>query len=699
MIKPETVQRIKEAARVEDVVGEFVRLKKRGGNLIGLCPFHDEKTPSFNVNIARNIYKCFGCGKAGDPIKFLEEHEHLSFVEALRWLAERYQIEIEEEARTPEQEAAQDHREALQIANRWAAEYFAQQLREGEEGRAVGLAYCKERGLLDKTIDTFGLGWCPDGGEAFLKAATDAGYRPEFLVELGLVKERDERRYDFYRGRLMFPIHNLSGKVIGFGGRTLKSGPRIPKYINSPESILYNKRQVLYGIHQAKRSIIREERCFMVEGYTDVLSLHQAGIENVVASSGTALTPDQVRLVKRYTPNLTILYDGDAAGLNAAMRGTEIVLAEGMNVRIVRLPDGEDPDSLVQSRGAEGMLEFLDAQASDFVLFKTRQLLQGVKDDPMRKAAAVQDVVSTIALVGDPIARAFYVKETARLMELSEQLLLTETNKALQQRMRKNREREARERGSTPPPPDAEHLPPRVAGGQVGGQSLPDGVEAPPPGTVDLDPNRSARQAVSDPMQPRELDLIRLLFESEGYTVDEQPAIPFILEQVADVDLEHPLYRKILQAYRQALSIGEVLTNVFFLQHEDPDIKTLAIDILHKPYELSPNWAKKHDIAITDKRFLVRRDVEKVVAYLKVRKIDGLIKEVAAQMQALHRKTIYSSKEEVEAAEKEAAARGEEAPKTEDQLEAERLLGLYQRLKKAKQDLAEAAAHTLVDRR
>lgn len=738
MIKPETVQQIKEAARVEDVVGEFVRLKKRGTNLIGLCPFHDEKTPSFNVNVARNIYKCFGCGKAGDSISFLQEHEHLNFVESLRWLANRYQIEIEEEARSPEQEAAQDHREALQIANRWAAEWFAKQLHEGEEGRAVGMAYVKERGMLGKTIEAFGLGWCPDGGEAFLKAATDAGYQTEYFVELGLVKERDGRRYDFYRGRLMFPIHNLAGKVIGFGGRTLKSGPRIPKYINSPESVLYNKRQVLYGIFQAKRAIIKEERCFMVEGYTDVLSLHQAGIENVVASSGTALTPDQVRLVKRYTPNLTILYDGDTAGLNAAMRGTEIVLAEGMNVRIVRLPDGEDPDSLVQARGADGMLEYLDQSATDFVLFKTQRLLEGVQNDPMRKAAAVQDVVSTIALVGDPIARAFYVKETARLMELSEQLLLTETNKALQLRMRKDRERqerEARQRASgnrfqspsgpapgsdgTPPsglrpsdgppppppppgfeslPPDYEPLPDHVAGGHIAGQPLPHGVDAPPPGVVDHDPNKAARASANNPMHTRELDLIRLLFESEGHLVDEQPAIPFILEQVADVDLEHPLYRSILQAYRQAMSIGEVLTNAFFLQHEDGAVKSLAIDILHKPYALSPNWAKKHDIAITDKRFLVRRDVEKVVAYLKVRKIDGLIKEVAAQMQALHLKTSYPTKEEVEAAEKAAAARGEALPKTPDQMEAERLLALYQRLKKAKQDLAEAAAHTLVDR-
>jgi DNA primase len=699
VIKPETVQQIKEAARVEDVVGEFVRLKKRGTNLIGLCPFHDEKTPSFNVNVARNIYKCFGCGKAGDPISFLQEHEHLSFVESLRWLAKRYQIEIEEEARTPEQEAAQDHREALQIANRWAADWFAQQLRESEEGRAVGMAYCKERGMLQKTIETFGLGWCPEGGEAFLKAATEAGYKPEFLVELGLVKEREGRRYDFYRGRLMFPIHNLSGKVIGFGGRTLKSGPRIPKYVNSPESVLYNKRQVLYGLHQAKRAIIKEERCFMVEGYTDVLSLHQAGIENVVASSGTALTPDQVRLVKRYTPNLTILYDGDAAGLNAAMRGTEIVLAEGMNVRIVRLPDGEDPDSLVQARGADGMLEFLDESATDFVLFKTQRLLEGVGNDPMRKAAAVQDVVSTIALVGDPIARAFYVKETARLMELSEQLLLTETNKALQHRMRKKRESEARQRGQTPPPPGLESLPPRVASGQVAGQALPDGVDAPPPGSIDVDPNKAAQESRLERVHHRELDLIRLLFESEGHLVDDQPAVPFILDQVADVDVDHPVYRKILQAYRQAMEIGEVLTTKFFLQHENEAIKSLAIDILHKPYELSPNWTKKHDIAITDKRFLVRRDVEKVVAYLKVRKIDGLIKEVAAQMQALHRKTIYPTREEVEAAEKAAQERGEEPPKTEDQMEAERLLQLYQRLKQAKQDLAEAAAHTLVDRK
>ncbi len=670
MLKPETVLRIKETARVEDVVGEFVPLRKRGSALIGLCPFHQEKTPSFTVNVARNIYKCFGCGKGGDAIDFLREHEHLSYVEALRWLAQRYQIEVEEEAATPEQEAARDHRESLQIVNRYAAEWFARQLRESGEGRSVGLAYFKERGLLDKTIETFGLGYCPEGGEAFLAAATEAGYRPEFLVELGLVKEKEGRRWDFYRGRVIFPIHDLGGKVIGFGARTLRSGPRIPKYVNSPESVLYDKGRVLYGIHQAKRAIIREEGCFLVEGYTDVLALHQAGIENVVASSGTALTPGQVRLIKRYTPNVTILYDGDAAGLNAALRGTEIVLAEGMNVRIVRLPDGEDPDSLVQARGADGLLAFLEAEARDFVLFKTDRLLEGVGNDPMRKAAAVQDVVRTIALVGEPIARAFYVKETARLMELPEQLLLTETNKALQERQREERRRAARERGEAPPPDG----PPPADRPSAEGRRDPGGVF---PGSGPA--QRPADDARHDPMEPRERDLIRLLLECDGHTLDGEPAVALVLGEVSDVELEHPVYRRILDDYRTALGAGELLPAAFFLQHDDPAVKEVAIGLVHSPHELSPNWEKKHDIAITDRRFNVRRDIGKVVGYLKARKIDGLLAEVTAQLRA--------AGSDPDLGPEERAAR------------TERLLAMFQRLKKAKEALAESAAHTLVRRK
>lgn len=637
MISPQTVERIKQAARIEEVVGEFVQLKKRGANWIGLCPFHQEKTPSFTVNISRNIYKCFGCGKGGDSIGFLEEHEHLNYPEALRWLAGRYQIDIEEEQASPEQQAEMQHRESLLIANQYAAQWFANQLQNSEEGRNVGLAYFQERGFRQPIIEAFGLGWCPENGDAFTRDALEAGYQQNFLEELGLTKTRDGKARDFFRGRVLFPIHNLSGKVIAFGARTLRSGPGIPKYLNSPESLIYSKSAALYGFHQARRAIAAADLAYLVEGYTDVLSLHQAGIENVVASSGTALTAGQVRLIRRYTTHLTLLYDGDSAGIKAALRGTEIALEEGMQVRIVRLPDGDDPDSLAQRLGGEETKAFLDREAKDFVLFKTSLLLDEAGGDPIRKAELVRDVLHTISKVSDPITRSLYLKQTAGLLDVAEDLLIRESNRLIGQQLRKNRGESA-----------AEEIP------------LP---EAPLS-------DQHEQDMPSDPESFRERDLIRLLLELEPYTVEELPAITFVLEQISEIELEHPLYASVLQEFRKAMEQGQVQSARFFLENENKALQALALELLHKPYELSPNWEIKHEIAITSREFLVRKDIEKVVASLKAVKIDRMMGELQQRFN--------------------------ESLSTEEEAE---LLLMYRTLRQAKESLNQAAGIFSVSRK
>lgn len=617
MISQETTERIKQATRIEDVVGEFVPLKRRGSRLIGLCPFHQEKTPSFNVNIPRNSYKCFGCGKGGDAIDFLQEHEHLNYPEALRWLANRYQIEVEEKEATPEQKAAHDHQESLLIVNQFAAQWFAAQMQETDAGRAIGLSYFQERGLRQESLEAFTLGWCPDNGDRFTQAALEAGYQLPYLEELGLTKSRDDRHWDFYRGRAIFPIHSPAGKVIAFGARALKTGPGIPKYVNSPESVIYNKSAVLYGMFQARRAIAENDLAYLVEGYTDVISLHQAGIRNVVASSGTALTSGQLRLIRRYTPNVTLLYDGDSAGLKAALRGTEIALEEGLNVRIVRLPEGEDPDSLVQRLGGDAMRSFLQAEARDFVLFKTDLLLEEAQGDPIKKAALAREVISTIAKVSDPITRSLYLRQTAELLDMPEQLLILETNKAIQQALRKQQDGDRRQANSG----DAGR--PGSSGAAAGSAYGAHEENLPQHDLHATEPQGPSTQ----PGEHRERDLIRLLLEADAFEVEEQPAIAFILEQISDVQLENPLYAAILEEYWTMFNAGNFQPSRYFIEHERREFKDLALSILHQPWELSQNWLDKHDIAITDKKYLIPKDIQKVLSSLKAKVIDGMMIE------------------------------------------------------------------------
>ena len=425
MIPKETIDLIFETARIDEVVGDFVQLKKRGVNMLGNCPFHDEKTPSFTVSPAKGIYKCFGCGKGGNSVNFVMDHEHFSYPEALKYLASKYNIFIEEEVRTPEQEEAANDRESMYIVSNIANEYFQDQLFNDNEGRAIGLSYFKERGFREDTLKKFQLGYSPEKSDAFSAHALKEGYKIEYLEKTGLTIPKESRNYDRFRGRVMFPIHSLSGRILGFGGRILKSNVKAAKYLNSPESEIYSKSKVLYGMYQSKNSIVKKDRCLLVEGYTDVVSMHQSGMENVVASSGTSLTVEQIKLVKRFTNNITLLFDGDAAGLKAALRGVNLILQEGMNVKVLTFPDGEDPDSYAKKVSSEELENYINSEAKDFIEFKCSLLLGEAKEDPIKRAELIKDVAATIALIPDTISRTVYAQSSSKILGISEQLIFT----------------------------------------------------------------------------------------------------------------------------------------------------------------------------------------------------------------------------------------------------------------------------------
>ena len=429
MIDQATIERILDSAEISDVVSDFVTLRKRGVNMLGLCPFHNEKTPSFTVSPAKGIFKCFGCGKGGNSVNFIMEHENLTYPEALKWLAKKYHIDVVEHEDTEEQKQLNDERESLMIVSGFAQKYFTRYLWEENEGRTIGLSYFRERAFRDDTLKKFEVGYSPDGKTPFTDAAQKEGYKIEFLEKTGLTIKRDDWVRDRFAGRVMFPIHNLAGRVIAFGGRILKEDKNTAKYLNSPESEIYHKSKVVYGIFQAKREISKTDKCYLVEGYTDVLSMHQAGIENVVASSGTALTVDQIRLVKRFTPNITIIYDGDEAGIKASLRGIDLVLEEGMNVKVLLLPSGEDPDSFAKKMGASGYLNYIKENETDFIQFKTRLLLKSTENDPVAKARLISEVIRSVAVIPDTITRSVYIKECSKLLDVNEEVLYNEVQK------------------------------------------------------------------------------------------------------------------------------------------------------------------------------------------------------------------------------------------------------------------------------
>ena len=500
MIDRETVDRILDTADIVEVVSDFVSLRRRGANFIGLCPFHDEKTPSFSVSPAKQFCHCFGCGKGGSPVGFIMEHEQMSYPEALRYLAKKYHIEIHEKELTSEEKAAQTERESMLVLNEFASQYFENQLLNTQEGRDIGLSYFYERGFNDDTIKKFHLGYSPENSKAFYTAAVAKGYNKKFLFDTGLcIDDRRGGGFDRFHGRVMFPIMNIAGKVIAFGGRTLKKTKEVAKYFNSPESTVYVKNRELYGLFQAKRAIVKEEKCFLVEGYTDVISMHQAGIENVVASSGTSLTEGQIRAIHRFTDNVTVLYDGDSAGIHASLRGIDMLLAEGLSIKVLLLPDGEDPDSYARTHSASEFKQYIHDNETDFISFKTKILLEGTERDPIKRAAVIGDVVKSISVIPDAIARSVYARECSIQLGISEDVLLREIQKNIklnQEEAFKRKQRESNraarqqalqgkqsdamaspEQWITPPP--AIDVPPPV-GDEALGDSEPPVIDAPP---------------------------------------------------------------------------------------------------------------------------------------------------------------------------------------------------------------------------
>ena len=574
-IPRETVEQILQAARIEEVVGEFVTLKKRGSNMWGTCPFHNEKTPSFSVNPARNIFKCFGCGKAGDSAKFLMEHEHFSYPEALRYLAKKYNIKIEEKEQTPEEIMQQSLREKMFNINEFADKYFVDTLWNTEEGRAIGLEYFRERGYFDPIIEKFHLGYNPDAThwDAFTEHAKKNGYSEELLEQIGLSIKGQKGLYDRYHGRVMFPIHNLTGRVIGFGGRILVNDKKSPKYQNSPESEIYDKKQTLYGIYFAKNAIARQDECILVEGYFDVLRMHQIGIENVVASSGTSLTMEQIRLVKRYTKNITMLYDGDAAGIHAALRGTDMILSEGMNVRVVVLPPEHDPDTFGKEYSVEYVTNYLKENAKDFIRFKTELLLKDAESDPIKRGQVIRDIVETISVIPDNIFRITYVKECSRLLDMPEQALTNELNKILRAKLKKTL--------------------------GVEGEALPE-----PDTTTTKQEEPAEDQLPAGYYQERELVKLLLMYgqetiydereEENGEKVFEQVTVAqFIIDDLKmdGILFVDPVNRKVFDIYDQALDEGRIPDDQFFVSHEDEGVSQLAADLLSTPYKLD-QWEK-----------------------------------------------------------------------------------------------------------
>lgn len=624
MIPPDTVQQITETARVEEVIGEFVNLKRRGVNLIGLCPFHNEKTPSFTVSPNKNIFKCFGCGVAGDSVKFLMEQEGYSYPEALRYLAAKYNIEIEERELSTEEREAQQMKDSLFIINQYAQEYYQKQLLETDLGQSVGLQYFKGRGFREDTIRKFGLGFATPDWDAFTKQATKAGYSLELLQKLGLTSQKG---FDFFRDRVMFTIFNLSGKPVAFAGRILKKNVKAPKYVNSPETDVYHKSHILYGANFAQRTIRKEDRCIMVEGYTDVISLHQAGIENVVASSGTSLTVGQIRLVKRFSSNMTMLYDGDAAGIKAAIRGLDLVLEQDMNVQVVVLPDGEDPDSYLQKVGTTAFREYLEKESKDFILFKTELLLAESKGDPVKKASLVKDIVQSVARIPDPIKRSLYIKETSGLLYLDEQMLVEAMNKELidqvEQRKREKRIEDRRAGRNT------EEL---VPGVRPADPSSEKGPSVAPPELETAKP-----QVAGDAFQ--EKDLVRVLMRFGGQAFDEekkQSVADYILTFTEELlpEFENKLYAQVIEESLRSLKRKKGIDSKFFLNHSDEKIRNLAYDLMQDPFEYSPGWEAKEIYLNTQKEPELNfvRDSISACLLLKLRKVKKLQEKNQARL-------------------------------------------------------------------
>lgn len=634
MITQKTIQEIMETAKVEDVVGDFVNLKRRGVNMIGLCPFHNEKTPSFTVSPAKNIYKCFGCGKGGDPVRFLMDHENYSYPEALKSLAAKYGIEVQE---TITSDASKEERKKIDnlfALNQYAYEYFIDQMWNTDHGKSIGLGYFKSRGFREETLRKWGLGYAPEKKDDFTLKAINDGYQRDQLQSVGLATQYGR---DFFRGRVMFPIRNISGKIIGFGGRILAKNAKTAKYMNSPDSEVYNKSKVLYGIHFARTPIRKADECIVVEGYTDTLAMHQSGIENVVAPCGTSLTSGQIHVIKRYTPNITFIFDGDAAGKKAALRGLDMVLEQDMNVRLVLLPEGEDPDSLLQNLGVTKFEEFIERNKKDFILFKTEHLMEESKGDPIKKAALIKEIIQSIAKIPDPIKRSVYVKECSEMTKTSEQILVSEINKALAKQLKERKSKRAVEKL---PPPSASannrptdqgfspnhgfepnhgfapDFPPEMPPGfnpefpEDDLNAVFDGNNAPPPSQFQppiAPEKKTGKEKRKQGDEFQEQDIVRLLIEAGPIIMDgedDMTVSEFILGNIQELleDFDNADYSRIVEECLVKFNEGEILDSKHFMNHEVEQIRNIAFGLLTSPFDYSHNWDEKLEMPLQSQK-------------------------------------------------------------------------------------------------
>lgn len=618
-IPAHTIDDIMQTARIEEVIGEFVSLKRAGSSLKGLSPFTDEKTPSFVVSPAKQIFKCFSTGKGGSVVTFLMEKEHYSYPEALRWLADKYGIQLpEEEAQTAEELAAVTERESLQIINEFAKNHFKHTIHETDEGKAIGLSYFLERGFRLDIINKFELGYCLNKGDDFTQAALAKGYKLEYLEQVGLVRSRDERSYDFFRGRVMFPIHSITGRVLGFGGRTLLADKKIAKYFNSPESIIYNKSDILYGLYLAKGDMIKYDNCFLVEGYTDVISLHQAGVQNVVSSSGTSLTEGQIKLIRRYTQNITILYDGDAAGIKASFRGIDLILEEGLNVRVVLFPDGDDPDSFAKRVGAEELELYLKDNSKDFLTFKAEMLLQGGDNDPFQRVKLIHDIVHSISLIPDTISRSIYANEISDRFDIdintiNQQLAKLRTATASKQRIE--------------PDESFEYAPkPKLAETQT--------------------PVSSPKVTSDTNLEAAEYNLIRVLVKYGTFAVEidsyeegsENPVETSVAELIChelsrdELDFVNPIYKEIYGVVLKGLDEKVFYKTSYFLRHENQEIVKIISQMELEDYQLSHNWLLKHQMETNTELDKLKSAVLESVYKYKSAKIQSRINAIQEEL-------------------------------------------------------------------
>lgn len=628
MIDRQTIDRILAAVPIEDLVGDYVRLTKRGSNYIGLCPFHSEKTPSFNVSPSRGIYKCFGCGKGGNAVSFLMEIEQLNFIDAIKRLAKRAGIQIEEREETEAERQQRTEHESLMLLLEWAENYYQKSLTDSTEGKVAGLGYLTERGVTAETIAKFGLGYSPADGHAMSQAALQAGYSASFLQRVGLVTERNGELYDRFRERVMFPIRSVSGRPIGFGGRALRTDGKLAKYINSPEGEIYHKSETLFGLSLAKRAITQQDRCFLVEGYLDVIQLHQRGLENVVASSGTSLTTEQTRLIGRFTKNVVLLYDGDSAGIKAAERGADLLLAEGISVSIVLLPEGQDPDDFAKAHTLAEIQDFVESSRKDFIHFKAANRLKAGKGDPAQLAKLAQDVVKSIALIPDGITRALYIQEAARQFSLSEELLTAEVSKQRGQKPLIARPRNP-DTPSTEAPTDA------AAEGEAD--------------SPEVEPKAKNPYYV----QERELASMLLRYGVENIQIAEEGesgvqsvrladymAAEFAVDGIAFTD---PLLRRLYDGYQQQLAEGAPDPQQALLSGLDPELTSLCIDLTTDRYPLSKRWFPGGKVADLSHDDLSLNAQQVVLAF----KWDILSQELAAKREELKNPELTS--EEVDA--------------------------------------------------